>query len=71
MNMSFKLTLNTVLLGGALFASSSVFATDKELLDTLLKNGVLTKAQHEKLISQADKKAPKKTTKASGSILDM
>ncbi|MCK5872447.1 MAG: putative porin, partial [Methylococcales bacterium] len=70
--MSFKLTLNTVLLGCALVATSSVFATDKELLDTLLQNGVLTKAQHEKLISQAEEKKPKRTTgKPSGNILDM
>ncbi|MCK4494589.1 MAG: putative porin [Methylococcales bacterium] len=71
MKVSFKLTLNTVLLGSALLATTSVFATDKELLDTLLQNGVLTKAQHEKLISQTEEKRPKRTTKESGRLLDM
>ncbi|MCK5925899.1 MAG: putative porin [Methylococcales bacterium] len=72
MKISFKSSLNAMLLSSVLVASHTALATDKELLDTLLQNGVLTKAQHEKLITQAEEKAPKRTTtKPSGGILEM
>ncbi len=70
MYFPFKLALNTVLLSSAMLAVTNVSASDKELLNTLLKNGALTKAQHEKLISQAEQE-PRRTSKSSSSILDM
>ncbi|NOQ36846.1 MAG: hypothetical protein GQ569_13280 [Methylococcaceae bacterium] len=69
MKAPFKLALTATLLSGIALATPAS-ATDKELLNTLLENGVLTKAQHEKLMSQADEKEVKMTSKSS-SILDM
>ena len=67
MKAPFKLALTATLLSGIALATPAS-ATDKELLNTLLENGVLTKAQHEKLISQADEKPSKMT---SSSLKDM
>ncbi len=50
MKLNLKLAINTILLGGAL--STSAFAADKELLDTLLSNGSINKAQHEELLKK-------------------
>jgi len=71
MKISFKFGFKTIVLTSALLTVATASASDKELLNTLLENRVLTKAQYEKLISQAEEKQPKKTTKNSGSILDM
>lgn len=48
--------IKTALFSVAL-TTSSAFASDKDLLDTLFENGVLNKAQYEKLTKQAEEKA--------------
>lgn len=70
MKILLKFALNKLLLTTAILTVATAFASDKELLDTLLENGVLTKAQHEKLMTQAEQKSPKKTSNATSSILD-
>lgn len=50
------IAIKTVLISTALAAASAASATDQELLDTLFQNGVLNKAQHEKLSKQEKQK---------------
>ena len=63
MKEPFKLALGAVLLSSTALTSNA-FASDKELLNTLLENGVLTKAQYEKLVSQAEEKEVRMTEKS-------
>jgi hypothetical protein len=71
MRLLFKLGLKIIGMGCVIFMATNIFASDKELLDTLLENGVLTQAQHEKLMSQAQQKIAKKMrTVVPPSILD-
>ena len=57
-----SIAIKAVLLSSAALTATTTMASDKELLDILLKNGVLTQLQHEKLIKQAEEK---EITKAS------
>lgn len=50
------IAIKTALVTTVLTAASPALATDQELLDTLLENGVLNKAQHEKLTKQEKEK---------------
>ena len=50
------IAIKTALLSAVLTTAPTVSATDQELLDTLLENGVLNKAQHEKLTKQEKEK---------------
>ncbi len=52
----FNAVIKTALLTGAALTATSVSASDKELLETLFQNGVLNKAQFEKLSKKADEK---------------
>lgn len=49
MKSNLKLAIQTALFGSAMLTATSAFSADKELLDTLLSNGSINKAQHEKL----------------------
>jgi hypothetical protein len=50
------LAIKTALLTGVIATASSVSASDQQLLDTLLENGVLNQAQYEKLTKQEKEK---------------
>jgi hypothetical protein len=50
-----NMAIKTVVLGAAI-SSTIASASDKDLLDTLYENGVLNKAQYEKLTKQAEEK---------------
>ncbi len=51
-----SVAIKSALLAGAALSATSANASDKELLETLLQNGVLNKAQFEKLSKQAEEK---------------
>jgi hypothetical protein len=50
-----KMASKTALLSSAALTTTFASASDQDLLDTLLENGVLNKAQYEKLVKKADK----------------
>ncbi len=49
MKSNLNLAIKTALFSGALLTAPNVLSADKELLDTLLSNGSINKAQYEKL----------------------
>ncbi len=51
-----SVAIKSALLAGAALTATTVSASDKDLLETLYQNGVLNKAQFEKLSKQADEK---------------
>ena len=71
MKTSLKSAISIALLGVSALTASNVLASDRELLDTLYQNGVLNKAQYEKLISQEEEKEVANITASSGSLKAM
>lgn len=51
-----SLAIKCALLSGAALTATQTTASDKDLLDTLFENGVLTQMQYEKLVKQAEVK---------------
>lgn len=54
MKSNLKLAAKAICLSSAVLAATTVSATDQDLLDTLLSNGSITKAQHAKLSDNTD-----------------
>ncbi len=52
-----SVAIKSALLVGAALTATTASASDKELLETLFQNGVINKAQFEKLAQKADQKA--------------
>jgi len=59
-----NIAIKSALLAGAALSATPALASDKDLLDALFQNGVLNKAQYEKLSQQADEKAAEQAEQA-------
>ncbi len=66
-----SVAIKSALLVGAALSATSANASDKELLETLFQNGVLNKAQFEKLSKQAEEKQAAAATVSTGSLKAM